>query len=293
MIRLPNACHLPPHLLAIAFFVTSQCAPLLGQSSETATAPTLDVLGAQYNRITDTVKFKLVNNGQKAATAYYVAFGVRGEKEVLWESGAGEDLLDLILTSQCRNAGANSPEGDDSWEGAIKPGDVYVHSNSANLPKNQLPGVDPPVQAAVSGVVWSDGSVGQTRTIPWATPWVTRAINRLLDQRKEDAEESSKVVAILNAHPEDADIQHRVGEATKSLQSMMDDYRRARQAQASGQTVHVDSSYLVSRVLNNLNNFVALRRPEVPFNTYTAVFECQSKRRVAMLQAMPPARPER
>jgi hypothetical protein len=90
----------------------------------------------------------------------------------------------------------------------------------------------------------------------------------LLDQRKEDAEESSKVVAILNAHPEDADIQHRIGEATKSLQSLMDDYRRARQAQASGQEMHVDSSYLVSRVLNNLNNFVALRRPEVPFNAY-------------------------
>jgi len=122
---------------------------------------------------------------------------------------------------------------------------------------------------------------------------VTRAINRLLDQRKEDAEESSKVVAILNAHPEDADIQHRIGEATKSLQSLMDDYRRARQAQASGQKMHVDSWYLVSRVLNNLNNFVALRRPEVPFNAYRAVFECQSKRRVAMLQAMSPARPER
>jgi len=293
MIRPPNPSRLPRHLLAIALFVTLQYAPLLGQSSEPATPLTLDVLSARYNRATDAIKFELVNNSQKTATAYYVAFGVVGEKEVLWESGAGEDLLSLILTSQCRNAGANSPEGDDSWESAIKPGDVYVHSNSANLPKNQLRGVDPPVQAAVSGVVWSDGSVGQTRTVPWATPWVTRAINRLLDQRKEDAEESSKVVAILNAHPEDADIQHRIGEATKSLQSLMDDYRRARQAQGSGQKMHVDSWYLVSRVLNNLNNFMALPRPEVPFNAYRAVFECQSKRRVAMLQVMSPARPER
>ena len=121
----------PPHLLAIALFVTLQCPPLLGQSSEVATAPSLDVLSAHYNRVLDTIKFKLVNNSQKAATAYYLAFGVPGERHVLWESGIGRDLLDLMLTSQCRSGAAHSPEGDDFWEGAIKPGDVYVHSDSA------------------------------------------------------------------------------------------------------------------------------------------------------------------
>jgi hypothetical protein len=97
-----------------------------------------------------------------------------------------------------------------------------------------------------------------------AARWVTSAINRWLDQRKEDAQESAKVVAILNAHPDDADIRHRIGEASKSLQSLMDDYRGSREAQAPGQTMHLGSTYLVSRVLNNLNNFVALPRPEVP-----------------------------
>lgn len=293
MARLPNAFRVPPPLLAIALFVTSQCDPLLGQSSETATAPTLDVLSAHYNRVTDKIQFKLVNNSQKAATAYYVAFGVMGDKQVNWESGTGEDLLDPLLTSQCRYASANSPEGDNSWEGAIKPGDVYVHSSFANLPKNQLSAMAPPVHATVVGVIWSDGSVEQTPTIPWAKPWVTPAINRVLDQRKEDAEESAKVVAILNAHPEDADIQHRIGEAIKSLQSLMDDYRRARQVQASEQQMRVDSSFLVSRVLNNLNNFVASPTPKVFLDAYSAVFECQYKRRVAMLHAMSPARPER
>jgi hypothetical protein len=126
-----------------------------------------------------------------------------------------------------------------------------------------------------------------------AARWVTSAINRWLDQRKEDAQESAKVVAILNAHPDDADIRHRIGEASKSLHSLMDDYRGSREAQAPGQTMHLGSTYLVSRVLNNLNNFVALPRPEVPFNAYRAAFECQSKRRFAMLQATSPARPER
>ncbi|MGA7400805.1 MAG: hypothetical protein WCC99_21260 [Candidatus Sulfotelmatobacter sp.] len=290
MIRLPNACRLRPHLLGIALFVTSQCAPLLGQSSETTTAPTLEVLSAHYNWITDTIKFKLVNDSQKAVTAYYVAFGVPGEKQVMWQSSFGDDLLDPILTSQCRYASADSPEGDDSWEGAIKPGDVYVHSTNANLPKNQLRGVDPPVRAAVVGIIWSDGSV-ETPSNPWAKNWVTSAINRRLDQRNEDAQESAKVVAILNAHPEDADIQHRIGEAIKSLQSMMDGYRRAQQeAQASGQKMPFGSSFLVSRVINSLNNFVALPPPRAFlatgfFEQYRAVFECQSKHRVAMLHA--------
>jgi len=225
-----------------------------------------------------------VNNGQKAATAYYVAFGVMGKSQVMWGSGAGKDLLDLVLTSQCRYADANSPEGDDSWEGAIQPGDVFVHSENANLPKNQLTAFDPPVRVAVLGVIWSDGSV-ETPTVTGATHWVTSALNLRLEQRKEDAQESTKVVSILNAHPDDADIRHRIGEATKSLESLMDDYRSARQAQASDQKMHVDSSFLVSQVLTNLNNFVVSPTPKVFFETYKAVFECQSKRRIAMLGA--------
>ena len=283
MARFLNASRLPPHLLAIALFVTWQCPPLLGQSSEAATAPTLAVLGAHYNRVLDTIKFKLVNNSQKAATAYYLAFGMPGEKHVLWESGIGRDLMDLMLKSQCRSAGANSPEGDALWEGAIKPGDVYVHSDMANLPKNQLTAFDPPVQVAVVGVIWSDGSV-ETPAVPGEqTGWVTTTIKRALNGRKEAAEGSAKVVAILNAHPEDTDIQHRLGETIKSLRSLMDDYERAQQAYRS---------LIVRRALDDLNNFVASPTPKVSFDTYRADFECQYQHRVALLQASS-AGPER
>ena len=288
MIQHPKAFHLAPLLFGLALFVISQCAYSLGQSSWTTTVPALDVLSAHYNRITETIQFKLVNNSQRAATAYYVAFGLSADKHVNWESGTGEELLDRLLTFQCRYASANFLEGDDSWEGAIKPGDIYVHSGGG-LPKYLLRGINP-VQAAVVGVVWSDGSI-ETPEIPGMTTWARTAINRLLDQRKVDAVESTKVVAILNANPEDADILHRLGEAKKSLQSLMDEYRRA-QAQESQERTHHDSGFLVSRVLNNLNNFLALPKPEVPFNAYKAVFECQSKRRVALVEAMSP-QPER
>jgi hypothetical protein len=285
MARLPNASRLPPRLLAIALFVASQCPPLPGQSSEGATSPTLDVLSAHYNRVLDTIKFKLVNNSQKAVTAYYLAFGVPRENHVLWESGISRDLLDLMLTSQCRSAGTKFPEGDDLWEGAIKPGDVYVRSESVNLPKNQLPGVDPPVRAAVIGVIWSDGSV-EMPTVPGAkTGWATLSIKLALNHRKEAAEASAKVVAILNAHPEDTDIQHRIGEAIKNLQSLMDDYASAQQAY---------SAFVVHKVVvDDLNNLVASPTPKVSFDKYRATFECRYKRRVALLQATSATRAER
>jgi hypothetical protein len=289
MARLPIALRLPRLLLAIALFATSPCPPLLGQSSpEAATVPTLEVQSARYNRVMDAIKVTLANNSQKAATAFYLAFGVPGEKQPIWESGTGIELLDLMLTYQCRHADTNSAEpGDDPWEGAIKPGDVYVRSHSVNLPKNQLQGVDPPVRAAVVGVIWSDGSV-EMPTVPGAkTSWVTMWINRRLEQRKEDAEDSAKAVAILNAYPEDADIQHRIGEAIKSLQSLVDDYRIARETRASGQAMHVDSSLLVSQVILDLKNFAASRTPKVFFDRYSAVFACQSKRRIAMPQTIP------
>jgi len=284
MARLRNAYRLPPHLLAIALLVTSQCPPSLGQSSDAATAPALAVLSAHYNRVLDTIKFKLANNSQKAATAYYLAFGVPGEKHVLWEAGVGHDLLDLMLTSQCRSPSTNSPEGDDLWEGAIKPGDVYVQSDSANLPKNQLPGVDPPVRVAVVGVIWSDGSV-ETPTVPGEhIGWVTSGIRHSLENRKQAAEVSSKVLAILNAHPEDTDIQRRLGEAIMSLQSLADDYGRAQQAY---------SAFLVRKVVHDdLNNFVASPTPRASFDKYRATFECKDKRRAALMQASS-AGPER
>jgi hypothetical protein len=283
MARLLNASRLLLHLLPIALFVTAQCHSLLGQSSETATAPTLDVLSAHYNRVLNAIRYKLVNNSQKAATAYYLAFGAPIEEHVLWESGVGRDLLDPMLTSQCRSAGANSPEGNDLWEGAIKPGDVYVHSDNTSLPKNQLPGVDPPVRAAVIGVIWSDGSVEMPMVPGAKTGWVTTSIKLALDNRKQAEEASAKVVAILNAHPEDTDIQHRLGEAIKSLQSLKDDYERAHQAYSAFVAYKV--------VVDYLNSFVASPTPKVSFDKYLAEFECQYKHRVALLQASS-AKPE-
>jgi hypothetical protein len=270
------------HWLAIALFMASRCPALLAQSSEPATTPDLAVVSAHYNRVLNTIKFKLLNNSRKSVTAYYVAFGVPGEKHPLWESGYGQDLLDHMLTSQCQDAGARARKRVDLWEGAIKPGDVYVNSEISNLPKNQLTAFNPPVQVAVVGVIWSDGSIETPTVAGESTGWVASSIQRRLALRRETAEVSARVVAILSAHPVEKGIHYHLGERIKALQSLMDDYHREQRDY---------SAFLVRRVIDDLSDLVASATPAVSFHTYRTNFECQYRHRLALMRASS-AKPE-
>jgi hypothetical protein len=51
-------------------------------------------------------------------------------------------------------------------------------------------------------------------------------MNRVRDHREKDAGNAAKVVAILNARPEDTDVHHRIGEAVKTLEALADAYPR-------------------------------------------------------------------
>jgi len=280
----------------MALFLASHDAPVLGQSSKATRVPTLDVLSAEYMPETDTIQLRLVNHSQKAATAYNVALGLMNDqKQVEWKSGFGEDLLNLVLNAQCDNVLQNSLGGDakpapDSWEGAIKPGDTRVQSIAANLDKSQLNGVPPALQAAVTGIVWSDGSIEESKIVPWAAG----SMNRVRDQRKEDASNAAKVAAILNAHPEDADIQHRIGEAVKTLEALAAEYPRQQPSPEgkAGQRKFV-SSPVVSEALHNLKIFVASPYPKEAFEAYRASFDCKYKLRVALLQPEVALSPDR
>ncbi len=288
MVRLPNAFRLSLRFLAIALFVVSQYAPLPGQSSLKAKAPGLEVLGADYTPETDTIQFKLVNRSQKFATDYEIAIGVNDGTQVNWHGGFGEDLLNLVLAENCREAGEKQPASN-LWEGAIKPGDTYVHSLPANLDKSKLNGSAPEVQAAVAGVVWSDGSVEVDKMFPWAAA----SINRSRDREKQDASDSAKVVAILNAHPDDPDIQHRIGEAINSLQALLADDPHVQPAPkgAPGQKQFVQTSSVVSSALANVKNFALLADPKGPFEAYIGIVRCQNERRNALLKPTSSAQP--
>jgi hypothetical protein len=287
MARIPIAYRLLRRFFAIALFasqyVVSQNAPLPGQSSPTAKAPTLEVLSAEYLPETGTIQFKLVNRSQKAATDYEIAIGVGdgAGTQVNWHGGFGENLLNLVLAEQCRNASERAP-AENSWEGAIKPGDTYVHSIPANLDKSQMNGSAPAIRVVVAGVVWSDGSVEIDQTFPWAA----MSIKKSREREKLDASDSAKVVAILNAHPEDSDVRHRIGEAINSLQALLADDRRVRPAPAGAprQKMLVQPSPVVSEVLGNLKNFASSPYPNEAFEAYSAMFECENERRIALLK---------
>jgi hypothetical protein len=284
MPRFPNACCFPLSLLAIALFLASQDALVLGQSSKATKAPTLDVLSAEYMPETDTIQLKLVNHSQKAATAYNVALGLMNDqKQVEWKSGFGEDLLNPVLNAQCdlqNSLGGDAKPAPDSWDGAIKPGDTRVQSIAANLDKSRLNGAPPALQAAVTGIIWSDGSIETSEIVPWAAS----SMNRVRDQRKEDAGNAAKVTAILNAHPEDADIQHRIGEAVKTLEALAAEYPRQQPSPEgkAGQRTGVSASPVVSEALHNLKIFAASPYPKELFEAYRASFECKYKLRVAL-----------
>jgi len=295
MRRYPNACCFPLSFLAIALSLASHDAPMLGQSSKATKAPTLDVLSAEYMPQTDTIQLKLVNHSQKTATAYNVALGLMNDqKQVEWKSGFGEDLLNPVLNAQCdmqNSLGGDAKPAPDSWDGAIKPGDTRVQSMAANLDKSQLNGVPPALRAAVTGIIWSDGIIETSEIVPW----VAGSMNRIREKRKEDASNAAKVVAILNAHLEDADIQHRIGEAVKTLEALAAEYPRQQPSPEgkAGQGMSVSASPVVSEALNNLKVFAASPYPKELFEAYSASSECKYKLRVALLQPAVALAPDR
>jgi hypothetical protein len=294
--RIPNACRLALRFLAIAVFasqflasqyVVSQSAASPGQSSPATKTPTLEVLSADYLPETNTIQFKLVNRSQKAATGYEVAIGVGDGTgtQVSWHGGLGENLLNLVLAEQCRDAGEKASAGnsrsDNSWEGAIKPGDTYVHSISANLDKSQLNGSAPAIRVVVAGVVWSDGSVEVDQTFPWAA----MSIKKSREREKLDASDSAKVVAILNAHADDPDIQHRMGEVIASLQALVDEGSQVQSTPgAPGQRQFAQISPVVSTVLGSLKSFASLADPKEAFEAYSGFIQCQDALRSALLK---------
>jgi hypothetical protein len=284
MARLPNACRLARRFLVIAVFASqylmSQDVPLPGSSSPATKSPTLEVLSANYQPETDTIQFKLVNRSQKAATGYEVAFGVSDGTQINWHGGLGENLLNLVLAEQCQNAGGTSAAGhasaDNSWEGAIKPGGTYVHSFPANnMDKSEPSGSAATIRMVVAGVVWSDGSVEVDQNFPWAA----MSIKRSREVEKQDASDSARVVAILNAHSDDPDIQHRVGAIIESLQALLDDAHVQPTANAASEQRH----FVVGNVLSNLKNFASLADPKEAFEAYSAFVQCQNERRSALL----------
>jgi hypothetical protein len=294
-----SRCIIHALIVLVSFYSVS----MIGQSpaapspaSQNATKktspPTLEVVRAEYfarqtdaaagtdatalpdlNKQVDTVRYALKNDGQKAVTAYEIEISYTSDgKPVGFPSGIGADLMYPIVNAQCQPSDAGS---ETSSQGAIGPGDTYTDSTVANLDKEKLNGQIPSVHVSVTGIIWSDGTVeGEGMHL--------QSMNRILRRRRNDAEDGAKVIAILDAHQDDPDIHHRIGEVAKAIQVLMDEVP-AVQKTAEGTTYGNGASAALTEPLNNLRIFESTPYAKEAFEAYSASYECRYKHLAALL----------
>lgn len=190
------------------------------------------VVSVKYLPDKEKIEYKLANDdAQSSVTAYVIEISavIRRQYDTLMQGPTRDDrdLLALELVHQCRDS-ATSADGDDDnpWRdvkippGMIQPGKERTDSidSSILLPDSLLEGARVELNAEVTGVIWSDGRIEATTGIE--EMW------RVRDGWIEAAREERDVLALLRAHPEDGDYQHRINAAIAGLKSLLEGYPR-------------------------------------------------------------------
>ncbi len=277
MIRRSHFRFLLLPIFAFAMLLLSHDSPLQGQ---TASTPGLHVLSGTYASDTDKIVFRFVNNSQKHITAYSVNITVSSGGNVIQRLGYGLDMLNAVLNARCQ------AHSDTSWNGAIKPGDTYAESVSAGLDKNKMTDSQPVVQVAVTGILWSDGSVeGPDQTI----------MNQYEVLREETAANEARVISLLNAHQADPDVQHRLSEITKGVSLLKDITPRVKGPQ-QGATIKgsriAEEPPVYSELMVNLNNIAHSNMPREYLEAYVSFFVERSNRRIALINSTLLSKPQ-
>jgi len=252
----------------------------------------LEVLHTQYTHATGMLEFQLLNNGTSEINAYEVSISVfvdGKEQNSSAPSGLSEDLLGEELLLQCGIDGSVAPQpAEGAWKGSFKPGETYVKSMPVSVDKSKLNGATPEVRVRVTGVIWSDGTIEGSTPTPMS-PLGLPDMKRIRVFRQQEADEETKVLAIVNAHPEDPDIQHRIAEAIQNLKPLKDGYPREEQLPEAppGTMQHVATPPVVDGVLGNLQAVSLSPYPKEIFEMFDKLWGCEHERRVSFLQLHP------
>jgi hypothetical protein len=294
--------------LVLALCIMSLGVAAAGQSS-TASEYHVEVLDAEYLTVadmalklannpqylpppSDTIQYKLINRGTSEINAFAVEFSVLVDGKDIDVSGVPTrmslDLIDPQLYAQCQGSTENEtevPAGYSSTGMSFKPDEIYVGSLAANVDKTKLNAALPQVHVRVTGVIWADGKIEGKSPTPIAPLGITE-MYRIRDLLQQKAAFEAKALAIVDAHPEDADIQHRIAEAIKGLQSLQQGYPHEESVPEGGPgaKMQVAEPPVVSGVIYKVGIAAISPNPKEMFETFDALWTCEHQRRVALLQ---------
>jgi len=287
---------LPVFLLAVALFPSVQSA-----RAQSSTPPELQlkVISVRYLPDKKKIEYKLENDGSSAVTAYLVEVSavIRGLYDTWFGGPTSErrDLLTLELAQQCQNAPINLDDDDDNPQsdvnippGIIQPGKLRSGSTPTFdlIPDYLLQGSTPEVSVRVTGLIWADGRIEGTTGTP--------EMQRIRDDWLETAREERDLLAVLKAHQEDGDDQHRINAIIEDLQSLMERYPRqvpVPQDEPPPRTMYVWEPGLLSATIRELDYAAYRPDPIARITFYQELEKCAHERRAELqVPAMAAAR---
>jgi len=258
--RVPLAC-------AVLALAVLHGPALHGQSADEATASGLEVRSAGYNAAANTVVVELANDTGKAVTAYGLDITVTMGGKTIAHTGYGADLLNLILNARSKKGAA------DSWDGAIKPGDVHTDTIPANVPAEIEVTGPVEVHADVVAALWSDGAVEGANQF---------MIRQMQDGRAATLRAEEKVLSILEAHSGDPGVQDRFGAVLNDLAVLV----KGPEPGTDVPTSEMLNSAVLSDAVTNVTKIKSSDHAGAQLQAYTGEFVAQHERRVALMQSM-------
>jgi len=257
----------------------------------------LQVISAKYLADKDVIQYKLVNTGNNPVTAFSAEISAEvGGRDAIRNGGPVDWRRDLLygeLFLQCQNAPENADEEDVNpfanpiqVKGTIKPGQTYIQDlpGSLYLDKDSLQLGFPTIHVVITGIMWSVGTMEGTKA-------GIGDMRQFRDWRHEASLEWEEVLAVLKAHLDDEDSQHRINETIKDLKSLLVGYpREIELPEDESGTMYVGSQGNAEAMIRNLDEAAFLSDPRERYK-FLFEFGACTQDRAKELQRVKPVAP--
>lgn len=287
----PGTQHLP--LVLCLTLVLWLPTPALAQSSVPPDY-LLKVVSAKYLPDKDEIQYKLFNSGNNPVTAFSTTISAEVDGKDAFRRGGpinpNQDLLVAELILQCKDSPENAArEGASPFHGSlpaikgtIKPGATFVGTMLGDLlDKSMLRRGPLTVRFELTGIMWSDGTMEGTTGMG--------DMKRFRDWRKKADSEERDVLAVLNTHAEDGDLQHRINEATGELRSLLEGYPRELELPEDEPyaRLYVSVQGVADKMIQDLDEAAYLPDPGERYTFHREYLSCVHDRRYQLQQVKP------